>query len=677
MMSAGVGNVAAVHAAQDDDKTLDAGPGDEPASSTSERLDRRQVIADAAKRSQMQGVWKYQVAVYDFYHDVGRKQSYVQVSVALLIFTNFICQVIQRQVDPAYTHSDDMSNKTTWVTIDTIFNVLFLIELLINMYGSWMWPFLSQGWNLFDLFVVSIGVIDLLSLMFDFSYPPQLKTLRLFRAFRVFRLFGRVESLRKILDTIWKAVPGVINAFILLLIVMSIYSVLAVDAFGGLYQEACALPNPPPGALTGRQECYGAEYYGCFTAALYTLFQILTGESWPAFAPSSTTSRSRTPNAEDNRGDMSTFGVSVFFVSFILINSFVILNVVVAVLLDGMSSSDPPPADDAGEAASPGGAEAEPAAKRGDPRPKYAKDLENSMQELNKEVADLKSKIDTLLQSPPSCAACGIAFKLIALHLVKGEQHPPEHSQNKDDIKNTQDRGTAEPRAGSVAQRPRTDEARDAHGVGDYFSAKWYGYLLPKASGIHNLRIEADSGVRLLVGESWVVDELGSSIAVGASAQVSLTEHEPIRVQIEYVHQASASYVRLYWSSTAFEEHGGYLLYPLNVLGAGHTTTLVSPDEAAEYSTTSGDAVSTSTSGLENVFVLHTRDAYDNARATDTTASLSGYIDSVPPVYLEFAHWTGGDYYVTVVPNATGTYNMYVLVDGEDLISWAPPSRTQ
>jgi len=363
----------------------------------------------------MQGVWKYQVAVYDFYHDVGRKQSYVQVSVALLIFTNFICQVIQRQVDPAYTHSDDMSNKTTWVTIDTIFNVLFLIELLINMYGSWMWPFLSQGWNLFDLFVVSIGVIDLLSLMFDFSYPPQLKTLRLFRAFRVFRLFGRVESLRKILDTIWKAVPGVINAFILLLIVMSIYSVLAVDAFGGLYQEACALPNPPPGALTGRQECYGAEYYGCFTAALYTLFQILTGESWSEAGVRPIlhyfqVKNSATRNAEDNRGDMSTFGVSVFFVSFILINSFVILNVVVAVLLDGMSSSDPPPADDAGEAASPGGAEAEPAAKRGDPRPKYAKDLENSMQELNKEVADLKSKIDTLLQMqqaplPPGTAA--------------------------------------------------------------------------------------------------------------------------------------------------------------------------------------------------------------------------------------------------------------------------------
>jgi len=414
-MAMGVGSVAAVHAAQDDDRTLDVGPDGEPDSSKLEQLHlRRQLIADAAKHAKMKSLWKYQVAVYDFYHDVGRKQSYVQVSVAFLIFANFVCQVKQRQEDPAYTHTDDMTKKTLWESIYTIFNVLFLIELMINMYGSWLWPFLSQTWNLFDCFVVSIGILDLLSLMFGFSYPPQLKIVRLFRAFRVFRLFGRVASLKKIIDTIWKAVPGVINAFILLLIVMSIYAVLAVDAFGGLYQEACQLSEPPAGALTGRQVCYGSEYYGSFTAALYTLFQILTGESWSEagvrpilhyFQTRSSTTR----NAGDNRGDLSAFGVSVFFVSFILINSFVILNVVVAVLLDGMTSSDSGGADDVAETASPTGADTSPCEKDGDSRPQYAKDLETSMRDLNKEVADLKGKIDTLLKMQQAAKVPGTA----------------------------------------------------------------------------------------------------------------------------------------------------------------------------------------------------------------------------------------------------------------------------
>jgi len=404
MASMGVGHVAAVHAAQDDDG--DAVPNRQPSASTLAHARRRKVIADAANNAKMKSMWKHQVAVYDFYqrHDV-------QISVAFLIFANFICQVVQRQVDPAYTHSDDQSNKTLWQAIDTIFNVLFLIELLVNVYGSWMWPFLSQGWNLFDCFVVSVGIIDLLSLMFRFTYPPQLKTLRLFRAFRVFRLFGRIESLKKILDTVWKAIPGVINAFILLLIVMSIYSVLAVDAFGGLYQDACASSEasghaPSIPAFSARDECYGSEYYGNFTAALYTLFQILTGESWSEagvrpilhyFQTKNTGIR----NAKDNRGDLSTFGVSVFFVSFILINSFVILNVVVAVLLDGMTSPDPVGADDVGEAASP--------KEDGDSKPQYAKDLEISMQGLNKEVADLKSMIDALLQMQQAAKLPGTA----------------------------------------------------------------------------------------------------------------------------------------------------------------------------------------------------------------------------------------------------------------------------
>jgi len=407
MAAMGVGHVAAVHAAQDDDKTLDVKADGESDAKKQEHVDaRRRKIIEDAKNAKMKSLWKYQIAVYDFYHDVNFEQSYVQISVAILIFANFICQIIQRQVDPAYTHSDDMSNKTLWEAIDTVFNVLFLIELLINAYGSWFWPFISQGWNLFDMFVVSIGIIDLLSLMFDFTYPPQLKIVRLFRAFRVFRLFGRVESLKKIIDTIWKAVPGVINAFILLFIVMSIYAVLAVDAFGGIYQDACELPNPPTGALTSRHECYGSEYYGCFTAALYTLFQILTGESWSEAGVRPILHYFQTKNADvrnagDSRGDLSTFGVSVFFVSFILINSFVLLHVVVAVLLDGMSQSDPGGADDVAETTS--------CEKDGDSRPQYAKDLDTSMRDLNKEVLDLRGKIDTLLKMQQAAQVPGAA----------------------------------------------------------------------------------------------------------------------------------------------------------------------------------------------------------------------------------------------------------------------------
>ena len=51
------------------------------------------------------------------------------------------------------------------------------------------------------------------------------------RAFRVFRLFKRIKSLNKIIVSLGKAVPGVLNAFFVVFLVMCIYAILGVDFF--------------------------------------------------------------------------------------------------------------------------------------------------------------------------------------------------------------------------------------------------------------------------------------------------------------------------------------------------------------------------------------------------------------------------------------------------------------
>merc|ERR1740123_1409172 len=99
------------------------------------------------------------------------------------------------------------------------------------------------------------------------------------RTFRVFRLFGRVESLKKILRSISLSLPGMFNAFVIMLLVVMIYAVLAVDLYSDYY--VMVNPSDPDNQdVTARGEKYSEEYYGTFFKALYTLFQILTGESW-------------------------------------------------------------------------------------------------------------------------------------------------------------------------------------------------------------------------------------------------------------------------------------------------------------------------------------------------------------------------------------------------------------
>eukprot|EP00927_Polykrikos_kofoidii_P031248 TRINITY_DN2689_c0_g1_i4.p2 TRINITY_DN2689_c0_g1~~TRINITY_DN2689_c0_g1_i4.p2 ORF type:complete len:365 (+),score=65.38 TRINITY_DN2689_c0_g1_i4:36-1130(+) len=287
-----------------------------------------QEITNDKRRSRW--FWKYKLEVYLFYH--SRK---MQIFVAGLILTNFFVECTQRQIDP---DSAAFRWGVVWEAFEGFFSVCFLLELLVNMYGSWMRPFFRHVWNWFDMFVVLIGILSITKC----PLPGPLKLVRMFRAFRVFRLFARIESLMKILVSLERALPGVLNAFVIMLLVVCIYAVLAVDLFGKLHSDCMAMPANPT-AVTARGLCYGEDYYGNFFRSLYTLFQVLTGESWSEAAVR--------PVLHMSTG-FDVFVHSVFFITFVIINGMVLLNVVVAVLLDGMSPLPAEPATDENTATS-------------------------------------------------------------------------------------------------------------------------------------------------------------------------------------------------------------------------------------------------------------------------------------------------------------------------------------
>jgi len=114
-----------------------------------------------------------------------------------------------------------------------------------------------------------------------------------------------------------------------MLLVVCIYAVLAVDLFKDSFKDC--KNSDIAAAITPRGHCWGDEYYGNFFKSLYTLFQVLTGESWSEMAV-------RPYLFAPTTGSFDTFLISVFFVSFVCISGMVLLNVVVAVLLDGMNS---------------------------------------------------------------------------------------------------------------------------------------------------------------------------------------------------------------------------------------------------------------------------------------------------------------------------------------------------
>eukprot|EP00747_Dinoflagellata_sp_TGD_P147715 gnl/TRDRNA2_/TRDRNA2_176844_c1_seq30.p1 gnl/TRDRNA2_/TRDRNA2_176844_c1~~gnl/TRDRNA2_/TRDRNA2_176844_c1_seq30.p1 ORF type:complete len:496 (+),score=88.53 gnl/TRDRNA2_/TRDRNA2_176844_c1_seq30:58-1545(+) len=247
---------------------------------------------------------------------------YVQIFVAGLIAANFITNMIEKQIDPK-----GVLYEKEFRYFELGYNVAFTIELILNMYAFWWSRFWRSSWNIFDFVVVSIGIFMSLNL----PLPPFFGLLRTMRAFRVFRLFKRVQSLNKIIVALLRAVPGVMNAFLIQAITMCIFSILAVEFYQNIGKvcDADGICGPCSNEyITSRGDCIGDEYFGSFLKSLYTFFQVLTGDSW-----SEAVAR---PIMWWMDQPVLAFFTAMFFSCYILVAAVVLINVVVAVLLDKM-----------------------------------------------------------------------------------------------------------------------------------------------------------------------------------------------------------------------------------------------------------------------------------------------------------------------------------------------------
>lgn len=266
----------------------------------------------------------------------------VQRAVALLIVTNFLLTIIEKEIDPFEPHLQFYY--PMWRAVDTFFTWTFVAELAFNMYGAYLVRFFRSGWNVFDLIIVLISVLNWAGALAGAGF---LKTLR---TFRVFRLFKRVESLNKVITALIKAIPGMANAFEIMVLVMAIYAIIGVEIYGTFGDAGnfttvrqsgvgplAVYTDTTVTSLSTRGLPFGQEYFGSFSRALFTVFQVCTGESWAevvarpiifGFAP------------------WNASGGSVFFSTFLVLMQIIFLNVVVAVLLDKFVTEDPVAGDD-------------------------------------------------------------------------------------------------------------------------------------------------------------------------------------------------------------------------------------------------------------------------------------------------------------------------------------------
>ena len=120
----------------------------------------------------------------------------------------------------------------------------------------------------------------------------------------------------QIMSCLGNAIPGCMSAFFIVVLITAIYAILGVEFFSTLDSVV------HPGTL----EPHGPYYFGDFSSAMFTMFQVMTGESWAEMIA---------------RPLVDAYPLSsLYFVSYILIVGLVLINVVVAVLLEKMGGAD-------------------------------------------------------------------------------------------------------------------------------------------------------------------------------------------------------------------------------------------------------------------------------------------------------------------------------------------------
>ena len=178
--------------------------------------------------------------------------------------------------------------------LDRIILGIFTIEILIKL-AHHKHSFFKNGWNTFDFLIVGIALIP--------STGP-LTVLRTLRIFRAMRLLSVVPSMRKVTQALFSAIPGMLSVGSMILLIFYVSAVLSTNLFG---------------------EDFTA-WFGSIGRSMFTLFQIMTLESWSMGIV---------------RPVMETFEWSwVFFVPFILITSFAVLNLFIGIIVDAMQTQN-------------------------------------------------------------------------------------------------------------------------------------------------------------------------------------------------------------------------------------------------------------------------------------------------------------------------------------------------
>ncbi|MEM7745132.1 MAG: ion transporter [Pseudomonadota bacterium] len=190
------------------------------------------------------------------------------------------------------------------IALDRACLAFFCVELLIKLYAFGP-KFFRDPWNWFDAIIITIALMP---------SSGSMSVLRALRILRLLRVISAAPRLRRVVEGFIQALPGMGSVFLLMGLIFYIGAVMATKMFGG----ECAACTPEEALLF-------QEWFGTVGTSAYSLFQIMTLESWSMGIV---------------RPVMDVYPWAwAFFVPFIMVTTFAVVNLLVGLIVNSMQDA--------------------------------------------------------------------------------------------------------------------------------------------------------------------------------------------------------------------------------------------------------------------------------------------------------------------------------------------------
>ena len=174
---------------------------------------------------------------------------------------------------------------------DVFVITIFTVEIILRIYAHRL-SFFKDGWSLFDFAIVAISLVPA---------SAGFEILRILRVLRLLRLITVVPQMRKVVLALVSVIPGMASIAALLTLFFYIFAIMATQLYSATFPH----------------------WFGSLGESFYTLFQIMTLESWSMGIV---------------RPIMEVHPYAwTFFVPFIFMVTFIMVNLIVAVVVDAMA----------------------------------------------------------------------------------------------------------------------------------------------------------------------------------------------------------------------------------------------------------------------------------------------------------------------------------------------------